>query len=269
MASRQKAKQSFSNFIKIRQWLNSLKTYLIAWFVVSTSVLKRLLRVISNHKNSFLVLLLLLFLTLVTLAAIAPGTHTFEGNIISQEMSFIYNGQQPKRFIENISGIKQLESEGIQILTFTGKFESEFSQLNQSKSLKIQLKDRESKWIIATANSEGTSEIDLDELRLQPNTKVTGLNYDFFRNQLAFSLQRNPKLDLKINPNILKLYLGEQPIKIIVEGYKLLDSDLKNKIDNQIPLEFILNPDNKELNLEIPQNTNIYITLAKAAKYES
>ncbi|MCC5654240.1 hypothetical protein LC609_31585 [Nostoc sp. XA013] len=98
------------------------------------------------------------FLTLVTLAAIAPGTHTFEGNIISQEMSFIYNGQQPKRFIENISGIKQLESEGIQILTFTGKFESEFSQLNQSKSLKIQLKDRESKWIIAAANSEGTSE---------------------------------------------------------------------------------------------------------------
>ncbi|WP_193196094.1 hypothetical protein [Nostoc sp. MG11] len=269
MASRQKAKQ-FPDFIKIRQWLNSLKRYLVAGFIVSASALKRLLKTISKHQKLFLVLLLLLFLTLVTFAAIAPGTHTFEGNIISQEMSFVYNGQQPKRFIENIRGIKELESEGIQTLTFTGKFQSQLlPQLNQSKSLKIQLKDRESKWIIAPANPEVTSEIELNELRLQPNTKVTELNYDFYRNQLAFSLQRNPKLDLKNNPNLLKLYLGEQSIKIIVEGYELLDSNLQNQLDNQTPLEFILNPDNQEFNLEIPQNNDIYITLAKPAKYES
>ncbi|MEH1768142.1 MAG: hypothetical protein V7L27_26130 [Nostoc sp.] len=60
MASRQKAKQKFPNFIKIRQWVNSLKTYLVTLFVVSTSVLKRLLRTISNYKNLLLVLLLLL-----------------------------------------------------------------------------------------------------------------------------------------------------------------------------------------------------------------
>ena len=270
MASRQKAKQNFPNFIKIRQQLNSLNRYLIAWFVVSVSAIKRLLRAISNPQSSLWVLVVLLFLTIGTFAAIAPGTHTFEGNIISQEMSFIYNGQQPKRFIENIRGIKELESEGIQTLTFTGNFQSEsLPQLNQSKSLIIQLKDRESKWIIALANPEVTSEIDLNELRVQPNTKVSGLNYDFYRNQLAFSLQRNPKLNLTNNPNILKLYLGEQPIKVIVEGYELLDSNLQNQLDNQTPLEFILNPDNKELDLKIPENTNINITLAKSAKYES
>ena len=268
MASRQKAKQ-FPDFIKIRQCLNYLKTHLVAWFGVSISALKRLLRTISNHQSLLLVLLLLLFLTLVSFAAIAPGTHTFEGNIISQEMSFVYNGQQPKRFIENIRSIKELESEGIQTLTFTGNFQSEFPQVNQLKSLTIQLKDRESKWIIAPANLEGASEIDLNELRLQPNTKVTELNYDFYRNQLAFSLQRNPKLDLKNNSNILKLYLGEQPIKVIVEGYELPDSNLQKQLDNQAPLEFILNPDNQEFNLEFPQNTNIYITLAKPAKFES
>ncbi|QHG19428.1 hypothetical protein [Nostoc sp. ATCC 53789] len=268
MASRQKAKQ-FPDFIKIRQWLNSLKTHLIVWFGVSISALKRLLRTISNHQSLLLGLVLLLFLTIGTIAAIAPGTHTFEGNIISQEMSFVYNGQQPKRFIENIRGIKELESEGIQTLTFTGKFQSELPQVNQLKSLTIQLKDRESKWIIAPVNLEGTSKIDLNELRLQPNTKVTELNYDFYRNQLAFSLQRNPKLDLKNNANILKLYLGEQPIKVIVEGYELPDSNLQKQLDNQTPLEFILNPDNQEFNLEYPQNTNIYITLAKPAKFES
>ncbi len=189
--------------------------------------------------------MVLLLLTIGTIAAIAPGTHTFEGNIISQEMSFIYNGQQPKRFIENIRSIKELESEGIQTLTFTGKFQSELPQLNQSKSLTIKLKDRESKWIIAPANLEGTSEIELNELRLQPNTKVSELNYDFFLNRLAFSLHRNPKLDLENNSNILKLYLGEQPIRVIVEGYELLDSNLQKQLDNETPLEFTLNPVHK------------------------
>ncbi|MBW4687862.1 MAG: hypothetical protein KME40_22850 [Komarekiella atlantica HA4396-MV6] len=270
MASRQKAKQSFSKFINIRQCFNYLKRYLIALFVVGASALKRLLRTISKQQSSFLVLLLLFVLTIVTFAAILPSTHTFEGNIISQKMSFIYNGQQPKRFIENIRGIKELENEGIQTLTFTGNFQSEsLPQLNQLNSLKIKLKERESKWIIAPANPNGTSEIDLNELRLQPNTKVARINYDFYRNQLAFSLQPNPKLNLKNNPNILKLYLGEQPIKVTIEGYELPYLNLQNQSDDQTPLEFILNPDNKELNLELIQNTSIYITLAKPAKYES
>lgn len=86
---------------------------------------------------------------------------------------------------------------------------------------------------------------------------------------MAFSLQSNSKLDLKSNQNILELYLGEQPIKVIVEGYELLDLKLPNQPDNQTPLEFIVNPNNKKINLEIAQNTNIYITLAKPPKYES
>ncbi|MEH1856237.1 MAG: hypothetical protein V7L11_32260 [Nostoc sp.] len=269
MASRQKAKQKFPNFIKIRQWVNSLKTYLVTLFVVSTSVLKRLLRTISNYKNLLLVLLLLLLLTIVTFAAIVPGTHTFEGNIIAQEMSFIYNGEQSKLFLQDIRGIKELENEGKQTVTFTGSFQSQtWPELNQLDSLKIQLKDSESRWIIAPANLQVTSEINLDELRLQPNTKVAGLSYDFYRNQLGFSLQSNSKLDLKNNQNTLELYLGEQPIKVIVEGYEL-DSKLPNQPDKQTPLEFTVNPNNKKFNLEIAQNTNIYITLAKAPKYET
>ncbi|MEH2309796.1 hypothetical protein [Nostoc sp.] len=270
MASRQKAKQKFPDLIKIRQWLNSQKTHLVAWFGVSISALKRLLRTISNHQSLLLVLLLLLFLTLVSFAAIAPGTHTFEGNIISQEMSFVYNGQQAKLFLQDIRGIKELENEGRQILTFTGSFQSEtWPELNQLNSLKIQLKDSESRWIIAPANLQATSDINLDELRLQPNTKLSGLSYDFYRNQLAFSLQSSSKLDLKGNQNTLELYLGEQPIKVIVEGYELLDSKSPNQPDTQTPLEFIVNPNNKKFNLEIAPNTNLYITLAKAPKYES
>ncbi|WP_217481664.1 hypothetical protein [Nostoc sp. TCL240-02] len=270
MASRQKTKQKFPDFIKIRQWLNFLKSYLVAWFAVSTLALKRLLRTIANHKNLLLVLLLLLFLTIVSFAAIVPSTHTFEGNIISQEMAFTYIGEESKLFLKNIQGINELENKGRQTITFTGNFQSEtLPQLNQLDSLKIQLKDSESRWIIAPANPQDTSEISVEELRLQPNTKIAGLSYDFYRNQLAFSLQQNSNLKQKISPNTLDLYLGEQPIKVIIEGYELPDLKLPNQPDNQIQLEFIVNPNNKKLNLEIAQNTNIYITLAKPPKYES
>ncbi len=270
MASRQKAKQNFPNFIKIHQWLNFLKINLIALSVVSASTLKRLLRNISNHQNSFFVLLLLLFFTLLIFAAILPGTHTFEGNIIAQEMSFIYNGEESKLFLQNIRGINKLENEGRQTLTFTGNFKSEtWPEINKLDSLKIQLKDGESRWIIASANPQDTSEISIDELRLQPNTKITGLSYDFYRNQLAFSLQPKSNLNQKISPNTLDLDLGGQPIKVIVEGYELPDLKLPNQPDNQIPLDFIVNSNNKKINLEITQQTSIDITVAKTPKYES
>ncbi|MDZ8091276.1 MAG: hypothetical protein RMZ42_04960 [Nostoc sp. DedQUE05] len=270
MASRQKAKQNFSNFINIHQWLNFLKRNLTALFVVSASGLKRLLRTISNHQNSFLVLLVLLFFTFLTFAAIVPGTHIFEGNIIAQEMSFVYNGEESKLFLQDICGINKLENQGRQTLTFTGNFQSEtWPEINKLNSLKIQLKDGESRWIMASANPQDTSEISLDELRLQPNTKVTGLSYDFYRNQLAFSLQPNSNFNQKINPNMLDLDLGEQPIKVILEGYELLDFKLPNQPDIQVPLEFIVNPNNKKINLEIMQKTSIDITVAKTPKYES
>jgi hypothetical protein len=159
---------------------------------------------------------------------------------------------------------------GKQTLTFTGSFQSEtWPELNQSNSLKIKLNDSESRWIVTPANLQATTERNLDELRLQPNTKVAGLSYDFYRNQLVFSLQSNSKLDLKNNQNTLELYLGKQPIKVIVESYELLDSQLQNQPDKQTPLEFIVNRDNKKINLKIAPDTKIYITLAKAPKYES
>lgn len=265
MASRQKAKQKFLDFIKIRQWLNFLKRYLIAGFLAIISALKRLLRIIANHQNSFLVLLLILFFTILTFAAIVPGTHRFEGNIVAEKISFIYKGEENKLFLQNIRGIKQLENEGKQTLTFTGNFQSKtWSELNKLDSLKIQLKDRDSRWIITPVNPKDTSEISLDELRLQPNTKVTGLSYDFYRNQMAFSLQQNSNLNPKIKPNTINLSLGNQPLKVIVEGYELPDL----KLPNQATLEFILSPNNK-INLELTEDVSIYITVAKAPRYES
>lgn len=224
---------------------------------------------LAGKKLVIFVLFLLITLIIISLAAVLPGTHVFEGNVIVEEMSFTYTQQQSKLFLQSIRHISKLEinklnSEGIQTLTLTGKFTSpSLPQLNQLNSLKIELNNKNSKLIIAPVNSKVTSEIDLEKLRLQPNTKVMGLSYDSFRRRLTFSLEPQPKARSGNKGNSIRIYLGEKPLKISLEGYKLPGVDSAKNLNEQTPLEFTLNPDNKELNLNISQPNTVYLTRAK------
>lgn len=265
MAFRQKT----SNLLRVLKNLIIILVRSVSPFIdFIRIVFSQLQKYLAGKKLILFVLLLLLSLSVVSLIALLPGTHIFEGNLIVKEMSFTYNDQQPKLFLQSIRQLKILETEGIQTLTLTGKFESQFPQLNQVNSLTINLSDRNSKLIITPVNSNTTSEIDLNELRLQPKTKVTGLSYDFYRQRLAFLLIPQFTQELGNQPNILRLYLGEQPLKISLEGYKLPDVNLPELQDSQEPLEFNFNPDIKELNLKISQDNTIYLTASKLPEVE-
>jgi hypothetical protein len=232
---------NFNNFL---QQLPNLKQYLI------------------RQQSSILVIILLAFLCIITIAAIAPGNHTFEGNLIFQEMSFTYNEPQPKVFLRNIKNIQELEKEGIQTLTFTGSFESQLPEINKSNSLEIQLLEEKSKIIISPANSQTESDIKLEKLQLQPQTRITKLHYDFERQGLAFSLVPNSEN----HPNSLEISLGQKPVKVTVAGYKIPSLNLPKSPDDQEELEFIVTPDNPGLNLKIQKDTNLYLTLSKPPK---
>ena len=230
----------------------------------------QLIKYLARKKLVLVVLILVLIFGAMIFAAILPSAHIFEGNLIVEEMSFTYNGQEPKLFLQSIRQITNLESEGIQTLTFTGKLKSEsLPQLNKLNTLKIELNDSKSKLIIAQANSKAPSEIDLSELRLQPNTTVAGLSYDYYNKILNFFLQPHLAPGLSNEPNNLKLYLGEQPLKISLEGYKLIGINLANSSETQTPIEFNLTPDNKELKLELTQTNKIYITTFSSPQDES
>ena len=233
-----------NNFNTFLQQLPNLKQYLI------------------RQQSSILVIILLAFLCIITIAAIAPGNHTFEGNLIFQEMSFTYNEPQPKVFLRNIKNIQELENEGIQTLTFTGSFESQLPEINKSNSLEIQLLEEKSKIIISPANSQTKSEITLEKLQLQPQTRITKLHYDFERQGLAFSLVPNSEN----HPNSLEISLGQKPVKVTVAGYKIPSLNLPKSPDDQEELEFIVTPDNPGLNLKIQKDTNLYLTLSKPPK---
>jgi hypothetical protein len=230
----------------------------------------QLIEYLARKKLVIFVLILLLIFGAMIFAAILPSAHIFEGNLIVEEMSFTYNGQEPKLFLQSIRQITNLETEGIQTLTLTGKFKSEsLPQLNQLNTLQIELNGNKSKLIIAPANSKAPSEIDLSELRLQPNTTVAELSYDSYNKRLKFFLQPHLAPELSNEPNNLKLYLGDQPLKISLEGYKLIGKNLANSPQSQTSIEFNLIPDNKELNLDITQNKKIYITTFSSPQDES
>ena len=273
MAFRQKVRQKSSQnsrFSKIKNFIITRSGLIRTKFNnINHNFLQQLPNLkqyLIQQKSSILVVILLVVLCIITIAAIVPGTHIFEGNLLFQEMSFTYNDNQPKLFIGNIKNIKELETEGKQKLTFTGSFQSQsLPEINKSNSLEIQLTERESKIIITPANSNIESEINLRELRLQPQTRIARLNYDFYRQQLAFSLLPNSQN----HPNPLEIYLGEQPIKVIVEGYKIPSLNLAKSPDDQAQLEFIVNPDNKEFTFKIQENTDINLTVSKPPKYES
>ncbi|MCL1472810.1 hypothetical protein [Argonema antarcticum] len=217
-------------------------------------------------------MLLILFFTAFTLAAILPTTHNFEGQLIVQEMSFIYAGDNSnKLFLNSIRHLNQISASGIQTMTLTGKFESKsYPQLNKLNTLTIELPKETSKWSLSPVNPQESSQIDLLELRLQPDTTVKRLSYNSYTNvnQLSLSLQPSVNQAEKTPANLLQLALGDKPLKLQLEDYRL--PKLKTSLNNPNPfeLEVIFKPDIQQLRLLLSQTTDLFIDLPDPKKTE-
>ena len=276
MARRQTIKQQIGAFLsaikidQIGQKLIAIGRLMISGikkglkWVIKT--LKSLSTYLWSNKLLTFVLGLLLIFSGLTLAAFVPSTHIFESNLTVEEMSFTYAGKEPKLFLDTVRGIKSLEIEGQQTLSFTGKIQSKSTPaLNQLTILEIEPIDSTSKWSIAPANQKQSSELELTELRLQPDTQVNKLSYDPYpdRNQLAFSLTSNTRVKKPTNTNIVQLNLGNQPLKVSLEGYKFKNVKLPIDSEKQRQLEFILTPNNQEFRLNLADPVTIYMQLPR------
>ena len=236
--------------------LSGIKTGL-NWVI---KALKSLFTYLWSKKLLTFVLGLLLICGGLTLVAFVPSTHIFESNLTVEEMSFTYAGKEQKLFLDTVRGIKTLEIEGKQKITFNGKIQSKSTPaLNQLTILEIEPVDSTSKWSIAPANLKQSSELEFTELRLQPDTQVNNLSYDTYRNQLAFSLRSNTPVKKPTNTNIVQLNLGNQPLKVSLEGYKLKNVKLPIDSEKQRQLEFILTPNNQEFRLNLANPVTIYL----------
>ena len=138
------------------------------------------------------------------------------------------------------------------------------------------LNDFYSKLIIEPINFDESSSLGIKELSLQPQTQVNHLSYNPQGNQLDFALQKttentqpnsaiDPEANVLSNSNLprdrpLQLSLSETPLKIIVEGYQSPDIETSPEEDNK--LEFIWTPWSTQLDLSLPEEAKLNLTLA-------
>jgi hypothetical protein len=148
-------------------------------------------------RDQLLAILLLLWILLLLGNFYFRGVSRFEGNLITQVMSFTYVDYKDKRFLNSIDDISKLNLKGKQpaSLILNGKFSSPNSKLNSKlqslKKLEIQLTNTDSRLILEAANDKAkqTNAITLKDLRILRNTQVKQLTYLPKANQLKFCLQ--------------------------------------------------------------------------------
>jgi hypothetical protein len=210
----------------------------------------------------FVALIFLSFSLFIGIAAFVPATHIFEGDLTVREMSFTHTGTYPhKLFLNSIRNLKRVEIAGSQQLALTGKFESQSNpSFNQLNKLEIMLPNETSKWSLEPAKPE-QSQLEIAELRLQPAAKVVKLSYNISSNQLELSLRAGESRSGESQQsNFLKLSLGEKPLKVTLEDYRLPGQALK---DSKIPnkLEFILTPTATEVKVPVRESASLSLSL--------
>ncbi len=267
MSSRQ---QSWKKLLKlVVKLLNRLGIKLLNFFMQLLRNIQPFVQYLRKRISVVFALILLILFGSTALVTLIPSQHKFEGHLLVQELSFTTN-QPNQLFLNSIRGITQLVCQGKQTISLTGSFQSNTEpKFNQVNSLDIELYSPNSHLIIAPANPEVSSEIELIELRLQEPTNITSLIYNAFGNRLALSLQPINFQPQNTTSNSLQLYLGEQPLKIILEGYRLPKLVLQDSSDAPNSLELTFSPDIKDLKLALGELTNLSINLPNPERVDS
>jgi hypothetical protein len=219
---------------------------------------------IRRRDQLLAILLLLIWIVLLLGNFYFRGVSRFEGTLTTQTMSFTYNDQANKLFLNNINNIAKLTITGKQPtnLTLNGKFSSLDSTLNLKLQplthLDIQLATPRSSLILETANAKKGNAIVLKELRILPNTQIEQLAYLPNTKQLKFCLQSSSQelntcenlspveskptslgtLKFSVNPTAINLYLIKVKIpKLGIEEETLQETQLRWQPEGQ---DFIL-----------------------------
>ncbi|MBD2607930.1 hypothetical protein H6G81_26285 [Scytonema hofmannii FACHB-248] len=274
MVRRQRPRRKI-NFTKLKQLLNKFKS------LPQNNQFQKIKDYLTQESTFILGLLILLIcISLIATSLFWRGIHVFEGNLTTDQISFIYADKQDKLFINSIRRIKKFELQSQQTVTLKGKFSSKSDpKINQLQKITVKLTDAKSKFIIEPSEPKKASEIVLSEIRIQPNTEINHLSYNSYGDTLSFCLDKgnNPeKLCLQTDTHSidaakssqskatklakLNLEIGSQPLKVNLEGYSIAEL---GKPENSNPIEFIFTPQSSEYEFDLTPPTTLYINLPK------
>ena len=225
---------------------------------------------------------LLLFISILFIIAFfIPVSISFEGNIISRQVSFTSRVQRNQLLINSMRSISRLEIEGLQAnpVTLWGEFrtDDDSEDINELNEVEMTLPSPDSKLIFETGDPDNPSQLEIQSLRLPPGTQVRYLAYDPERHQLSLSLnppeEETPKEDTpeEDTPGIrVQLALGGNPLQVMAEYVRSpqlqsLPSDTRMVEETEIfdynQEQFSWTPFSTELNLLFPNEITLYIDL--------
>lgn len=231
---------------------------------------------LKQHILHIIALLLLVISIVFILAFFIPVSISFEGNIISRQVSFTSRGQSQQLLINSMRSISRLEIEGLQAnpVTLWGEFRTDDDRedLNDLNDVEMTLPSPDSKLIFETGDADNPSQLEIQSLRLPPGTQVRYLAYDPERHQLSLSLnppeQETAEED---TPGIrVQLALGGNPLQVIAEYVRspqLQSFPSDNGVAEETEIfdynqeQFSWTPFSTELNLLFPNEITLYIDL--------
>jgi hypothetical protein len=238
---------------------------------------------IRSHVHHIIALLFLVIAFSFILAFFIPVSISFEGNIITRQVSFTTRTQNNQLLINSLRSISRLEIEGLQVnpLTLWGEFATDdpTQDISEFSQLEMTLNSPDSKLIFDTSfypsNPDNPNELEIQSLRLQPGTRVRNLAYDPERHQLSLTL--NPPHDENPDHNTQKtsiqLSLGGNSLQVIAEYVKSPQLQFRpsdNTVEEQAEQaeifdynqeKFSWTPYNTELNLIFQNEITLYIDL--------
>lgn len=241
---------------------------------------------LKQHIPHIIAGLLLAISVLFIIAFFIPVSISFEGNIISRQVSFTNRVQRNQLLINSMRSISRLEIEGLQAnpVTLWGEFrtDDDSEDINELNEVEMTLPSPDSKLIFETGDPDNPSQLEIQSLRLPPGTQVRYLAYDPERHQLSLSLnppeeetpkEETPEEDTpeEDTPGIrVQLALGGNPLQVMAEYVRSpqlqsLPSDTRMVEETEIfdynQEQFSWTPFSTELNLLFPNEITLYIDL--------
>lgn len=222
---------------------------------------------LKRSPSQLFALFWLLVFSTVLLLALVPGQSRFETQVVATQLSFIthFPSEEPRRrFLDSIRNLEALSLQGSYLdpITLTGQFTSEslgtLSELSLEMPYEYSLLRLQP---VVEADATVPSELEVLALQLQDQTTINALRY----------VPINRRLDLRFthteppNPlagSWLELYLGQQPLQLTLEGYRLtLPGQVLEDPDGNQPLTFTFRSEIAELAMPLPQTGALSLSL--------
>lgn len=226
---------------------------------------KELLR---RHGQKIFNLMGLLFFGVILLLALVPGNSRFETQVVTTRFGFetkLPSDQTRYRFLYSILNLQAVSLKGSypEPIPLTGQFASE--ALGDLTELALEMPYDYSQiqfQPIAAPDADQPYDLAVSALQLQNQTVVEALQYIPFNRRLELQFSHRDRPDL-LTGSSLELYLGQQPLQLILSGYRLsLPDRVLEDPDGTRPLVLTFQPGIlATLDLPLPQKGTISLSL--------